>query len=283
MDCFNVDLNFTEKKKSLVADPCKISQYAICSIVEPQYEHQHWGEMTPERSLSQSASSLCWPRWITVLSAFLLFFSASSLSKAGTIKKKNLHHQDLLSVSCPDKNNGWACGRLGTILHTADGGRTWSKQHSESQYTLSSVSFVDSKKGWVVGDGGTILATQDGGKSWKKQKSPVDHYLFGVDFVSPNEGWIVSGNTTILHTVDGGKTWSVQHTGEDFHLKAVSFCDSLHGWAVGEYGFIYGTADGGAIWTRQAGRYGISEETGDIDAETILFDVQAVDPEIAWV
>lgn len=211
---------------------------------------------------------------------FVLIFS--SFTEGSQVKNKNKHYHDLISVTFPDENNGWACGRLGTILHTKDGGRTWSRQESQSKFTLSSISFADAKNGWVVGDGGTILSTQNGGESWEKQESPVDQYLFGVDFVNPDEGWIVSGYTTILHTSDGGKTWAVQYEGEDFFLKAVSFCDSLHGWAVGEYGFIYGTTDGGTTWKRQAGHYRISESDGEIDAETILFDVKAVDPQTVW-
>ncbi|MBI5439937.1 MAG: hypothetical protein HY900_01865, partial [Deltaproteobacteria bacterium] len=80
---------------------------------------------------------------------------------------------DLFSVSFPTASQGWAVGRWGTVLHTADGGTTWEKQKTGVDDTLASVSFVDAQNGWAVGDRGTILHTANGGKTWEKQKSPV--------------------------------------------------------------------------------------------------------------
>jgi photosystem II stability/assembly factor-like uncharacterized protein len=80
---------------------------------------------------------------------------------------------DLFSVSFPTEKDGWACGRWGTMLHTTDGGWTWTRQESGTDYTLTSISFVDPAHGFAVGDGGTILSTKDGGKTWTRQKSPV--------------------------------------------------------------------------------------------------------------
>ena len=174
-------------------------------------------------------------------------------------KKQQEMSEDLLSVSFPTEKEGWACGRWGTVLHTADGGKTWMLQPSGTENTLVSIYFVDPQNGWAVGEEGTILHTADGGKTWEKQKSPVPFYLMKVYFVTPLKGWIVGERTHILSTVDGGKTWNIQFKDEDFILKSVSFCDELHGWAVGEYGFIYHTKDGGANWMKQAGHFDISE------------------------
>jgi photosystem II stability/assembly factor-like uncharacterized protein len=190
---------------------------------------------------------------------------------------------DLFSVSFGSEKHGWAVGRWGSVLHTADGGQTWEKQNSGINYTLSSVSFLDEKNGWAVGDQGTIIHTADGGKTWEKQKSPVTHFLMGVSFATKDQGWIVTERTNILHTEDGGKTWAVQFKDQDFILKSVSFCDERNGWAVGEYGYVYHTSDGGGTWTHQAGEFGFSEETGEIVGGSYLFDVVAVNPMTAWV
>jgi photosystem II stability/assembly factor-like uncharacterized protein len=191
--------------------------------------------------------------------------------------------QDLFSVSFPTEKDGWACGRWGTILHSADGGKTWDRQQSGTDYTLGSLSFVDPQNGWAVGDGGTILHTKDGGRTWSKQKSPVPYFLMGVQFVSPQKGWIVTERTTILYTEDGGENWQVQFKDQDFILKRVSFCDERNGWAAGEFGFIYHTEDGGKTWRRQAGDFKFSQETGEMVGGNFLFDLVAVDPRTAWV
>lgn len=189
---------------------------------------------------------------------------------------------DLFSVSFADQRIGWACGRWGVVLHTRDGGHTWTPQASGTDATLSSIQFIDERHGWAAGARGTILRTVDGGKTWTLQKSPVPYFLMGLCFVDARQGWIVTEKTTILHTTDGGVTWQVQFSGQDYILKAVSFSDAQSGWAVGEYGYIFHTENGGRTWTKQAGSFAISDTTGEIEGGTFLFKVRAVDDRTAW-
>ncbi|MGW8320451.1 MAG: WD40/YVTN/BNR-like repeat-containing protein [Thermodesulfobacteriota bacterium] len=190
-------------------------------------------------------------------------------------------HDTLFSLSFPTEKDGWACGRFGTILHTSDGGLTWSRQKSGTTFTLAGICFTDVKNGWAVGNAGTILHTSDGGATWEKQESPVDYFHMDVTFFDSKKGFIVSERTNILATKDGGKSWAVQYSDEDYILKAVSFCDADHGWAVGEAGYIYRTSDGGETWEKQGGMYDM-DEYGTIVADPTLFDVVAVDPQTAW-
>jgi hypothetical protein len=190
--------------------------------------------------------------------------------------------EDLFSVCFVNKNEGWACGRMGTVLHTDNGGEKWTSQNTATDYTLSSIHFVNNNIGWAVGDEGIIIHTENGGRTWEKQGSQVSFFLMGVTFVSPSEGWIVTERTHILHTEDGGKTWQIQFQEDDFILKAISFCDPLNGWVVGEYGLIYHTKDGGKSWVKEAGSFGISESTGVVEGGNQLFGIAAVTPHVAW-
>jgi photosystem II stability/assembly factor-like uncharacterized protein len=191
-------------------------------------------------------------------------------------------HDDLFGVSFPDGNNGWACGRWGTILHTADGGKTWGRQQTNTDFTLSSIWFFDNLRGWAVGDKGTIIHSKDGGLTWQAQKCPVPFFLMDVEFVSPEKGWVVTERSHILYTNDGGKTWSIQFKGDDIILKSISFCDEMNGWAAGEYGYIYHTKNGGNTWSQEAGCFGFSEKTGQVEAGNQLFDLWAINPHKAW-
>ena len=191
-------------------------------------------------------------------------------------------YDDLFSASFPNEMEGWVSGRWGCILHTGDGGKTWVRQNTGTDLTLSSVFFVDPKNGWAAGEEGIIIHTVDGGKTWEKQKSPVPFFHMKVYFLSSLKGWIVSEQTHILYTEDGGKTWSIQFKDQDAIFKSVSFCDALNGWAAGEYGYIYHTSNGGRTWEKQAGSFGISEKTGDLEGENFLFDVAAIDSQTAW-
>jgi len=210
-----------------------------------------------------------------LLSIFLI--CVARLAVAGPVTR-----EDLLDVQFIDDKSGWASGRWGSVIHTQDGGKTWKAQKTGVDYTLAGIYFTDANNGWAVGDGGTIIHTVDGGKVWTKQKSPVKLFLTRVHFRNAQVGWAVGERTNILHTEDGGATWSVQFTDGDFILKSISFSDDNNGWAVGEYGYIYRTIDAGKTWTRQAGHFGMSEETGAIDGGTFLFDVFAVDALNAW-
>jgi photosystem II stability/assembly factor-like uncharacterized protein len=219
---------------------------------------------------------------ILSVGVIILFISGFILGSLGAQEKSKNSTDDLFSVVFVNENDGWACGRWGVILHTKDGGKSWIRQSSKTDFTLSSLYFVDPKNGWAVGDQGTIINTKDGGKTWRSQKSPVPFYLMKVHFVTLLKGWVVTEGTHILHTDNGGETWRVQFKDKDFILQSISFCDSMHGWAVGEYGYIYNTSDGGVSWKRQAGNFGISDSTGDVVGDPLLLDVVALDPQTAW-
>lgn len=220
--------------------------------------------------------------WLKRCASFFILLFIGGVLFQGTTNAQEKFLDDLLSVHFSNETDGWACGRWGTVLHTADRGKTWLRQTSGVHITLTSIFFADSQNGWAVGDGGTIIHTDDGGNTWRKQTSSVSFYLMGVCFVSPLKGWVVTEQTHILVTEDGGKNWRIQFTDGDYILKSISFCDSQHGWAVGEYGFTYHTRDGGISWENQYGHFGFSDETGEIEAGSFLFDVKAIDPQRAW-
>jgi len=112
---------------------------------------------------------------------------------------------DLVAVSFPDAEHGWAVGHDGVVLATGDGGRTWARQLDGrtmgdvlvKHYTASSdakwlaeaqrfaaqgaenplldVWFDDARNGYVVGAFGLILRTADGGKSWEPLLDTTDN------------------------------------------------------------------------------------------------------------
>ena len=65
----------------------------------------------------------------------------------------------------------WIAGTPGSrVLHSPDGGRTWSVFPTPTRLPLSSMTFVDDEHGWAVGAMGVILATEDGGRTWRRQQ-----------------------------------------------------------------------------------------------------------------
>ena len=65
----------------------------------------------------------------------------------------------------------WIAGEPGSIvLHSADGGASWSLQTTRQTLPLDALTFVDPEHGWAVGTLGTVLATADGGRTWQRQR-----------------------------------------------------------------------------------------------------------------
>ncbi len=174
---------------------------------------------------------------------------------------------DLFSVQFTDKNNGWAVGALGTIIHTENGGITWERQRSGTTQILWDIHCIDRNNCWAVGSRGTILHTTNGGekwlglfRGWKKQESNTWAHLYGVYFIDKDNGWVV-GNGGIFNTSNGGKTWQTQARFRKTDLYKVFFVNKDKGWAVGwnlksPKGVIKYTEDGGKTW--------LSQESGTI-------------------
>jgi len=177
--------------------------------------------------------------------------------------------QTLLGVSFPDPMHGFAVGAEGTILASADGGATWSRQESGIEHiaptkdpgapagtptlvenNLVGVSFGDARHGHAVGDD-HVLATIDGGQTWQSQAVPPVDSIPGVgpgraddptrpsrwsfqavSFVDADHGVIVGPGGTVFSTVDGGRAWSWHGDRRFGYLHDVSFSDPDHGQAV---------------------------------------------------
>jgi photosystem II stability/assembly factor-like uncharacterized protein len=117
-------------------------------------------------------------------------------------------------------DQGWVAGSKGTIIHTKDGGATWTAQlggdPQSAENPIRLLRFLDETHGWaVIGSAGSsnsrILRTEDG-ESWEDLgKAP--QYIHELAMSSPTEGvaagYLGMGSvpSTLLKTRDGGRTW----------------------------------------------------------------------------
>ena len=172
-------------------------------------------------------------------------------------------------------DEGWAAGDAGTILHTTDGGATWSAQlggdPNSSEKAFADLRFVDATHGWAVQDkvdDRKLFRTTDG-QTWSEVGvlyhaglQAYNDYLF----TSPRDGVSIVGDA-IYQTHDAGRHWlkvfeCQTKTEIEGLTKAVS-CDlhgvhfptPLVGYAIGanrdieDRIFVAKTRDGGATWT----------------------------------
>lgn len=122
--------------------------------------------------------------------------------------------QMLNRVRFLDENRGWAVGHDGVIIHTADGGTTWTLQRfdPESQQPLNDVLFLDANRGFAAGAPARFLQTRDGGKTWTPVES--EFLTLGLHLntlLKLNDGSVfVGGEKGLLaRSTDNGETFQM--------------------------------------------------------------------------
>src|SRR5205085_7674041 len=171
----------------------------------------------------------------------------------------------LNAVFFTDDSNGWVVGDGGILVHTSNGGQTWTAKVIDLPANLHSVFFNNAHAGWVVGDykrTGVILRTRDGGTNWYKQYQLEGFELSALNdiwFADEQHGWAVgeaqqngTSQGIVFATQDGGAHWRLQYLsrGSSSGLRSVKFADAYHGWVVGD-SLILHTENGGQQWSEQ--------------------------------
>ncbi len=189
-------------------------------------------------------------------------FTFEKLASTGWYAQSSGTSDWFFDIHFADANNGWAVGQTNEIVHTSNGGDTWTAQSTPIFVNLWAVFAVDAQHAWAAGSGGgaVLLHTNDGGDTWVQQDAGGTSTWEGIFFLDENNGWIVGGKPfdftaarrVIKHTTDGGATWETQYSvSNEAPLNAVYFVDANHGWAVGDGSGILHTSDGGATWIEQ--------------------------------
>ncbi len=174
----------------------------------------------------------------------------------------------IASIEFVTQSVGWlvaqrAGGGL-VLLHTADGGRNWTRQLSVASVAdAMHLQFFDRRAGVLalVGARPTLYRTSDGGRTWNATRVLGDRArALSWSFVDPNDGWMLATKESrspayLFRTRDGGQTWSdlgppVAAPDQAFGVQFTSVSD---GWlaTAGSGAYAYGSSDSGATWTRR--------------------------------
>jgi photosystem II stability/assembly factor-like uncharacterized protein len=170
--------------------------------------------------------------------------------------------------AAPDGQHGWVTGIIGTLLRTADAGRTWTDVDPDTDVNLGPVVALDADTAIVAGAGigvsdvitepepHTVRRTDDAGATWSELD--VDGFRASdIEFVDEEHGWIVgircdaspgtptpsvgfcgSHSHAVLRSSDGGLSWRIVSEGREF--TDIEFASEDVGYGV------YRRCDGGA-------------------------------------
>jgi photosystem II stability/assembly factor-like uncharacterized protein len=127
---------------------------------------------------------------------------------------------NLTDVFFTGVDEGWTAGDHGTILHTGNGGQTWTAQlggnPQSTEPQISMLRFVDSRHGWAVlnkdvgGGKHPLLQTRDGQHWVQIGAIPFGYGLVDYQFSTTQNGAAIVGNgngAEFWHTRDAGRTW----------------------------------------------------------------------------
>lgn len=195
---------------------------------------------------------------------------------------------DIVAVTFPSANQGWAVGHGGVVLHSQDAGLTWEKQldglrasklaidfytsnpehlndaaelltkeqnlavDKETQPFLD-VFFADDRHGYVVGTFNRIFATEDGGKNWKPlmhlTDNPQEWHFYSIS--GAGDQLFISG--------EQGRVWRHDLQSNRFVSIDTPYNGTLFGvlpaahdqlYAYGMRGSFFRSADQGQNWER---------------------------------
>lgn len=120
----------------------------------------------------------------------------------------------LTAVQFVNDEQGWAVGHDAVILHTEDGGRTWSLQNFEPELEqpFLDLYFLDAQRGYAVGAYGMMVGTDDAGLSWEPVDAPAirDEELHFNSITQLADGTLfIAGESTMMgFSRDHGETWT---------------------------------------------------------------------------
>lgn len=153
---------------------------------------------------------------------------------------------------------GYACGKMGSIAKTTDGGATWKDSTTVNQDMIA-LFFNNPDTGFVVTVGWTdaIRKTTDGGSTWTGVHSNTIAEYASVVFTSDDTGYVCSTGAidrNILKTTDAGNTWDVVFTTPSGGLYDLEFPSKETGYAAGGFqssSTIFKSTDAGITWESQ--------------------------------
>ena len=188
---------------------------------------------------------------------------------------------NLYGIYAFDDKDIWVCGDSDTLLHTTDGGQSWTTYHTGQTPTpdFRAIWFPTSTRGFTVCHQ-RIFWSYTYPSDWRPILGVSGNITYNdVHFADGDHGWVVGYNDDIDKgeiriTSNGGSVWGGAINPDASYKKplyGVWLLSSSSGWVVGGGGLILHSSNGGQNWSTQ--------ESGTTSA---LYDVHMLDVNDGW-
>ncbi len=162
----------------------------------------------------------------------------------------------VVAFDFPTDQTGYLVLEDGSVLSTADGGRTWSRETAIPvtgaagvAYPPTDVTFLAAQTGVALSRSGRIYRTTDAARSWSLVHSGTAA-LQGLHFATPLAGYAVGLAGTVLSTGDGGLTWTAKPYPGELGLRGIRCATPLACLITTTTGqTVLRTVDGGLAWS----------------------------------
>ena len=178
----------------------------------------------------------------------------------------------LMDVWFATAEQGWASGAYGMLLHTANGGRSWTdwshKVGNPDELHLNGITGGPGGSLYIASEWGNVFVSSSGGESWQMMESGYDGSFFGV-IANPDSGAVFAYGLlgTVYRSTDRGESWEELDSGVQASLFGGTLSDEGVLVLVGQGGTATRTDDDGASFTpmiqpRRNGLYGVAAYRG---------------------
>jgi photosystem II stability/assembly factor-like uncharacterized protein len=203
--------------------------------------------------------------YIFIMLFFLLSFPIISFSQQYWNPQQSPASKSLHRSSFPDSVHGWVSGDSGIIIHTSNGGNSWSIQQTGINSNIYDIFFMNSLKGWAVANDVSynstlVLKTTNGGENWTSYFFPdTNNIIMAIYFLDTLKGFMGGFNGIVYTTTNGGESWFVNSTltgnCSSSAIRRFIFHNPNYGYASGGIidlaGAVWKTTDGGLNWIAQ--------------------------------
>jgi len=170
----------------------------------------------------------------------------------------------VVTTAFADAANGFILLSDGTVLATADGGRTYARRTplpgSPATSGLAQIGdlVAVSPTTLLAGAAARVFRSTDGGNSWTPvspeniptPSNPIPQVIRSITMATPTTGFAVGDAGRVLTTVDGGASWTPLAAPGSMNLARVRCASATVCLIATDGATLVRTPDGGASWSQ---------------------------------